>query len=106
MSSLLVTDISGAIMQQQTRPNERSGHCTCAPQNVSVSGCSAGFHFAAAQHFTDECEKIVRKNSNRNRLTVMLMRNWQCSAHKDILIYIMSFKIAYIVRIVYVLSFL
>lgn len=68
MSSLLVTDISGAIMQQQTRPNERSGHCTCAPQNVSVSSCSAGFHFAAAQHFTEEYEKIVRKNSNWNRL--------------------------------------
>lgn len=33
MFSTLVTDISGAIMQQQARPNKRSGHRTCAAQN-------------------------------------------------------------------------
>lgn len=34
MSPFSVTDVSGAIMQQQARPNKWSGHCTCATQNV------------------------------------------------------------------------
>lgn len=40
MSSLSVTDISGAIVQQQARPDKRSGHCTCTAQNVSTSSMS------------------------------------------------------------------
>lgn len=66
MSSFSVTDISGAIMQQQARPNERSGHCTCAAQDVrphmhiSVFDYFAGFDHVGAQHELNGQEKFIQ----------------------------------------------
>lgn len=75
MSSFSVTDISGAIMQQQARPNERSGHCTCAAQDVrphiytSLFSYFAGFDYVGAQH---ELRKNGQEKFIQNLLTEIL----------------------------------
>lgn len=63
MSSLLVADIPGAIMQQQAWPNKRIGHCTCSTQNVRALTCTSVccFDHVDAQH--ERMKSLVEINS-------------------------------------------
>lgn len=63
MSSFLVADIPGAIVQQQARPNKRIGHCTCSTQNVRAPTCTSVccFDHVDAQH--EHMKSLVEINS-------------------------------------------